>query len=111
MAFIRYFGKLKLGSSSIKISLLNQNVQFISTSSVLSTTIQKPKNQATSVSATSQKTGKVGRKDTLDVSFADPLAAFKSKTTFELIRAYFVYMLCSSEYLVENNMKVSDFHY
>lgn len=108
MAFIRYFGKLKLGSSSIKISLLNQNVQFISTSSALSTTIQKPKNQATSVSATSQKTG---RKDSLDVSFADPLAAFKSKTTFELIRAYFVYMLCSSEYLVENNMKVSDFHY
>lgn len=104
MAFIRYFGKLKLGSSSIKTSLLNQNVRFISTSSALSTSIQKPKNQAISVPVTQQK---VGRKDPLDTSFNDPLAAFKSKTTFELIRAYFVYMLCSSEYLVENNMKVS----
>jgi hypothetical protein len=46
------------------------------------------------------------QRDPLDVGFNDPLAAFKSKTTFELIRAYFVYLLCSSEYLVENNMKV-----
>lgn len=47
-----------------------------------------------------------GRKDQLDVSFNDPHAAFKSKTTFELIRAYVVYMLCSSSYLVEHNMQV-----
>lgn len=46
------------------------------------------------------------QRDPLDVSFNDPHAAFKSKTTFELIRAYFVYVLCSSEFLVENNMKV-----
>lgn len=45
-------------------------------------------------------------RDPLDVSFNDPIAAFKSKTTSELIRAYFVYLMCSSEYLVENNMKV-----
>ncbi|XP_055612273.1 proline dehydrogenase 1, mitochondrial isoform X1 [Uranotaenia lowii] len=45
-------------------------------------------------------------RDPLDVSFNDPNAAFKSKTTFELIRAYFVYLLCSSEFLVENNMKL-----
>ncbi|XP_055637561.1 proline dehydrogenase 1, mitochondrial isoform X2 [Toxorhynchites rutilus septentrionalis] len=45
-------------------------------------------------------------RDPLDVSFNDPNAAFKSKTTFELIRAYFVYVLCSSEFLVENNMKL-----
>uniref|UniRef100_A0A182TCH7 Proline dehydrogenase n=1 Tax=Anopheles maculatus TaxID=74869 RepID=A0A182TCH7_9DIPT len=45
------------------------------------------------------------QRDPLDVSFNDPHAAFKSKTTFELIRAYFVYVLCSSEFLVENNMK------
>ncbi|ETN58676.1 sluggish A [Anopheles darlingi] len=44
-------------------------------------------------------------RDPLDVSFNDPNAAFKSKTTFELIRAYLVYVLCSSEFLVENNMK------
>lgn len=47
-----------------------------------------------------------GQRDPLDVSFNDPHAAFKSKTTLELIRAYFVYVLCSSEFLVENNMKI-----
>lgn len=46
------------------------------------------------------------QRDPLDVGFNDPNAAFKSKTTFELIRAYFVYVLCSSEFLVENNMKL-----
>ncbi|EGK96391.1 AGAP003860-PC [Anopheles gambiae str. PEST] len=33
------------------------------------------------------------QRDPLDVSFNDPHAAFKSKTTFELIRAYFVLVL------------------
>lgn len=46
------------------------------------------------------------QRDPLDVSFNDPIAAFKSKTTWELVRAYFVYVMCSSGYLVENNMKV-----
>lgn len=46
------------------------------------------------------------QRDPLDVSFNDPIAAFKSKTTWELMRAYFVYLMCSSEYLVDNNMKV-----
>lgn len=46
------------------------------------------------------------QRDPLDVGFNDPSAAFKSKTTFELIRAYFVYVLCSSEFLVDNNMKL-----
>ena len=45
--------------------------------------------------------------DPLDLKFNDPVAAFKSKTMTELIRAYVVYQLCSIEYLVENNMKVS----
>lgn len=43
----------------------------------------------------------------MDVKFNDPIAAFKSKTTFELIRGYVVYVLCSSSFLVDNNMKVS----
>lgn len=47
------------------------------------------------------------QRDPLDVSFNDPVAAFKSKTTWELARAYLVYMICSSEKLVEHNMKVS----
>lgn len=42
----------------------------------------------------------------VDVKFNDPIAAFKSKTTFELIRGYVVYVLCSSSFLVDNNMKV-----
>lgn len=46
-------------------------------------------------------------RDPLDVSFNDPVAAFKSKTTWELVRAYLVYVMCSSEYLVDNNIKVS----
>lgn len=46
------------------------------------------------------------QRDPLDVGFDDPKAAFKSKTTFELIRAYLVYLMCSSETLVENNAKV-----
>lgn len=104
MAFVRYFGKLR--ASSIKISLLSQNAysnaRFISTTPNQWTLIKHANNQA----ATTSVAQKVGRKDPLDTSFNDPKAAFKSKTTFELIRAYFVYMLCSSEYLVENNMKV-----
>nr|AAC28410.1 sluggish [Drosophila melanogaster] len=44
------------------------------------------------------------QRDPLDVSFNDPIAAFKSKTTGELIRAYLVYMICSSEKLFEHNM-------
>lgn len=51
----------------------------------------------------------IGQRDPLDTGFADPKAAFKSKTTFELIRAYVVYTLCSSEFLVDNNMKVRFF--
>ncbi|KAK9874312.1 hypothetical protein WA026_002664, partial [Henosepilachna vigintioctopunctata] len=43
--------------------------------------------------------------DTLDVSFNDARAAFKSKTNWELFRSYLVYTLCSFDYLVENNMK------
>ncbi|XP_016967006.1 proline dehydrogenase 1, mitochondrial isoform X3 [Drosophila biarmipes] len=44
------------------------------------------------------------QRDPLDVTFNDPIAAFKSKTTGELMRAYLVYMICSSEKLVEHNM-------
>jgi proline dehydrogenase len=103
MAFVRHFGKLR---SSIKISLLSQNLysnaRCISSTPNQWTSIKNARNQAAAMPVAQ----KVGRKDPLDTSFNDPTAAFKSKTTFELIRAYFVYTLCSSEYLVENNMKV-----
>lgn len=108
MAFVRSFGKLR--ASSIKLSLLSQNVysnaRFISSTPAQWTSIKSQRNQAAAMSSAQ----KIGRRDQLDTSFNDPTAAFKSKTTFELIRAYFVYMLCSSEYLVENNMKVIKIH-
>lgn len=50
---------------------------------------------------------KVGRKDQLDLGFNDHIAAFKSKTTMELVRGLFVYTVCSFDFIVENNMKVS----
>lgn len=61
---------------------------------------------SSSQNAHSPSSQKIGKRDPLDTSFNNPIDAFKSKTTVELIRAYLVYVLCSSEYLVENNMKV-----
>jgi len=46
------------------------------------------------------------RKDSLDITFSDHQSAFKSKTTLELARGYFVYALCSVNFLVENNMQI-----
>lgn len=61
-----------------------------------------PENAAAAVTASPA----VLARDPLDVSFNNPIDAFKSKTTWELVRAYAVYVMCSSEYLVENNMQV-----
>lgn len=64
---------------------------------------------ATSGHKAQQKTSQgkgVSPKDPLDLTFNNPHAAFKSKTTGELLRAYVVYILCSSTYLVDNNLKV-----
>ena len=47
------------------------------------------------------------RRDPLDLSFNNAEAAFRSKTTWQVLRAYLVFTLCSSNYLVENNMKVN----
>ncbi|KZS08064.1 Proline dehydrogenase 1, mitochondrial [Daphnia magna] len=48
----------------------------------------------------------IGRRDPLDLSFDNAEAAFRSKTTLQILRAYLVFTLCSSNYLVENNMKL-----
>lgn len=45
-------------------------------------------------------------REPLDITFEDSKAAFKSKTTWELYRAYLVYTICSFESIVEHNMKV-----
>nr|CAD7460169.1 unnamed protein product [Timema tahoe] len=44
-------------------------------------------------------------KDPLDLTFEDPVASFKSKTTWEVLRAYIVYTICSFDFIVENNTK------
>lgn len=56
---------------------------------------------------TAAPVGSASPKDPLDITFEDSIASFKSKTTWELLRAYVVYTLCSFETLVEHNMKVS----
>jgi len=48
----------------------------------------------------------VRRKDPLDLSFGNAEAAFRSKSSLEILRAYVVFSLCSSNYLVENNLKL-----
>ncbi|KAK9751874.1 Proline dehydrogenase [Popillia japonica] len=55
---------------------------------------------------TAAPVGSTSPKDPLDITFEDSIAAFKSKTTWELLRAYIVYTLCSFETLVEHNMKL-----
>lgn len=102
MAFVRFLGKL--GSSpAIRINLSNKNVYQIASSRVFSSS---PMLSAAAQKPSPAKTPPGERKDQLDTTFNDSHAAFKSKTTFELIRGYLVYLICSSETLVENNMKV-----
>lgn len=85
LASHRYYNELKR----------ELNTRFAS-----STSAHKPQQKL------SQNGKGVSPKDPLDLSFNNPHAAFKSKTTGELIRAYVVYLLCSSTYLVDNNLKV-----
>jgi hypothetical protein len=101
MAFVRFLGKL--GSSPIRVKLSNKNVHQIASSRLFSSS---PMLSAAATKASPATTPPGGRKDQLDTSFNDAHAAFKSKTTFELVRGYLVYLICSSEFLVENNMKV-----
>lgn len=49
------------------------------------------------------------QKDDLDLTFENTKDAYKSKTTWELIRALTVLKLTTLDYLVENNQKVSIF--
>jgi len=44
--------------------------------------------------------------DELDLTFLDHHAAFKSKTTWEVLRAYIVFNLCSIKPLVDHNEKL-----
>lgn len=43
----------------------------------------------------------------LNLSFEDSKTAFKAKSSFELLRGYLVFQLCSISFLIENQKKVS----
>lgn len=45
-------------------------------------------------------------RDTLDLTFNDARQAYRSKSTWEILRAYIVFKICSIEALVENNQKL-----
>ncbi|BES97184.1 Proline dehydrogenase [Nesidiocoris tenuis] len=74
----------------------------------------KPKNAPTEKCAPEEKSAPPpqnappGRKTgkPLDTSFNNGEEAYKSKTTWEVVRAYIVYVLCSSSFLVDNNMAI-----
>jgi len=46
------------------------------------------------------------KRDSLDLSFEDHSAAFKSKTTWEVLRALFVFQICGVNVIVDNNEKL-----
>lgn len=95
LACQQYYYDLKRELTTNNANATKSSMSTVAASAPAAATasIQNPNNQPS-------------QRDPLDVSFNDPIAAFKSKTTWELIRGYFVYLMCSSEFLVENNMKV-----
>lgn len=96
-------------SSNSKILVINRHF------SSLKSDIKKEQKQWKSTSATvvgadtathAAETEKFQR-DELDLTFENTKNAYKSKTTWELIRALTVLKLTTFDYLVENNQKVS----
>lgn len=86
-------------SSRIRVCLPLHNYNQIALKSSVASALENSTEKTSTTSFGS-------RRDPLDTRFADPKATFKSKTTWEVIRAYIVYTICSSSYLVENNMKI-----
>ncbi|GFT33109.1 uncharacterized protein TNCV_1264711 [Trichonephila clavipes] len=62
---------------------------------------------AAAVVATEEVQGVKYQKDELDLSFENTKDAYKSKSTWELIRALTVLKLSTFDFLVENNQKVN----
>lgn len=100
MAFLRAFVKC---SSSNNRRLFLQGLQGLRK---FEGTALKSSTAGTAI-VEETRVGGTAPRDPLDVTFENAESAFKSKTTWELVRAYIVYTICSSDYLVENNMKVS----
>lgn len=101
MAFLR--SVIKNGAGNKYSVCLNGNVQF---GRACITTVKKEEGKD-NVTNTSQVLLNASPRDQLDITFEDATAAFKSKTTWELFRAYLVYTICSSNYIVEHNQKAS----
>lgn len=109
-AVIRCSGSRKFGisiynlhgakSAKIRVFLPLQNYTPITLKSTVAST------GANTADVAEKSTSFGSRRDPLDTGFDNPKAAFKSKTTWEVLRAYIVYTLCSSNYLVENNMQL-----
>ncbi|RZF46115.1 hypothetical protein LSTR_LSTR012975 [Laodelphax striatellus] len=106
-AVIRCNGSRKLGisiynlqsnkSAKVRVCLPLQNYTPIAAKSALASATDITENSGSSFGS---------RRDPLDTGFDNPKASFKSKTTWEVLRAYIVYTLCSSSYLVEHNMQL-----
>lgn len=84
-------------SSRIRFFLPIQNINQIALKATAAGVVENGADKKTSFGS---------RRDPLDTKFSDPKSAFKSKTNFEVLRAYIVYQLCSINYLVEHNMQV-----
>jgi proline dehydrogenase len=119
MAFLRAVNKSsiyrKFGISGFHLSEQGINsvpVKFSIPSATVSCNILKSTHAASAIGYDTAVEGKSSQqhpRDPLDLTFEDHVAAFKSKTTWEILRAYVVYAMCSSEYLVEHNMTVRRF--
>ena len=57
----------------------------------------------------SSSSGSSGRIERQQLDFTDIQNAFKSKTSFELVRGGLVYQLCTIKFLVDNGLKVRVF--
>jgi len=112
MAFLKLSTSRKCSQLLLQESLRNavysRLVRSLTTANGPAEPLHRRNNSVAATASTA--TGTIDSKpkwDSLDTSFADPEATFKSKTTWEILRAYIVYQLCSSSYLVENNMQVT----
>ncbi|XP_025836081.1 proline dehydrogenase 1, mitochondrial-like [Agrilus planipennis] len=104
MAFLRALLRCSAVKNRRLFAASCQKLEFrqVALKSTAATTIVSDNSEAATTAGSGQPP-----KDPLDITFENAEAAFKSKTNLELIRAYIVYTLCSFDYLVQNNMKVS----
>jgi proline dehydrogenase len=100
-----YLSKHGVNSARVKFSIPPASVDCV---------VLKSTHAASAIGYDTEVEGKSSQqhpKDPLDLTFEDHVAAFKSKTTWEILRAYIVYTICSYEYLVEHNMTVRKMPY